>query len=51
MGWKETVVNEHAGEPVQTISRIIISPSDPEKLKANRNLSLDKPAQRDRGGG
>jgi hypothetical protein len=50
MGWKETVVTEHAGEPIKAISRIIISAPDPEKLKASRNLALDKPGPRDRGG-
>ncbi|SJM35092.1 hypothetical protein [Mesorhizobium delmotii] len=33
MDWKETIVNQHGGDPVQTITRIILSPPDSEKLK------------------
>ncbi|UVK50954.1 hypothetical protein DBIPINDM_004150 [Mesorhizobium sp. AR02] len=53
MGWKETIINEHSGDPIQTISRIIVSPSDPEKLKANRGLALvsTDPAWLNRGTG
>ncbi|PBC00883.1 hypothetical protein [Mesorhizobium sp. WSM3860] len=34
MGWKETVVNEQAGEPIQTITRVIIDAPDRQRLKA-----------------
>lgn len=49
MGWKETMVTEHSGEPITTISRIIISPPDPEKLRAIRGPAVEA-AQRDRPG-
>ncbi|TIS63879.1 hypothetical protein [Mesorhizobium sp.] len=41
MGWKETIVNEHSGEPIRTINRIIISPPDPERLKVTRAITLE----------
>ncbi|ANT53272.1 hypothetical protein [Mesorhizobium amorphae] len=50
MGWKETIVNEHSGEPIQTISRVIIGPPDPERLKALDSPALDRPAARNRNG-
>ena len=46
MGWKETIVNEHSGEPVHKITRIIISPPDPQTLRAKRAITLEpEPAQ------
>ena len=46
--WKETSVSELTGpdgkpwEPVRTIRRIIISPPDPERLKATPGLACNK---------
>ncbi|MBB6411938.1 hypothetical protein [Mesorhizobium sangaii] len=46
MGWKETIVNEHSGQPVHKITRIIISPPDPKTLRANRAVTLEpEPAE------
>jgi hypothetical protein len=43
MGWKETIVNEHSGDPVQTISRIIVSPPELGKLNGKPGLALVSP--------
>ena len=40
MGWKETIVSEHSGDPVQTITRVILEPSNPVDLDARPNLTL-----------
>ncbi|WP_287194244.1 hypothetical protein [Mesorhizobium sp.] len=41
MGWKETIVNEHSGEPVRKITRIIISPPDSQTLRARRAIAIE----------
>ena len=41
MGWKETIINEHSGEPVHQITRIIVSPPDREKLRQLPGLAIN----------
>jgi hypothetical protein len=43
MGWKETVLNEHAGlpgRPVTQISRVILTALDPGRGKEQRDLAV-----------
>jgi hypothetical protein len=49
MGWKETVLNEHAGlpdRPVTQISRVILTALDPGRGKEQRDLAVAQAEER-----
>lgn len=41
MGWKETIINEHSGEPIHQIKRIIIAPPEREELRKLPGLAIN----------